>query len=316
METDTRTVWADSIDAEIGFWSRTIAKDPGRFQRRYLRSAPANSLLPGLVTLVEAEPVAVLDVGSGPAPVVLGRYAKRVDIVACDPLADQYQKLLEQHGITSPVEIVNAEGEGLVEQFGAERFHISHIQNALDHSHQPVEVVRNMLRCTKPGGIVMIRTVINEGANEHYHGLHQWDISPAANDFHIRHKDGAVTAVREALADDVQLLLQGMHCSRYGDKLQDWMDVVLIKKGASAEFVRQVESHFFATQIELGRGLAGDDGGVARLRSQIARLTAEKAAVEQSKACRLGQLLLGARRSPARLVSLPRDLLRLRMSQS
>src|SRR5687768_2229931 len=149
METNPRAAWADSLDHEIGFWRRRISRDPEAFQRRYERPSPTNELLPGLVDLLGAERPSLLDVGSGPAPVVIGRYSKPVEISACDPLAGGYQRLLEESHVTSPLKLSTVDGERLVEHFGLDRFDITHIQNALDHSYRPVEVVQNMLGCTK-----------------------------------------------------------------------------------------------------------------------------------------------------------------------
>jgi SAM-dependent methyltransferase len=315
MQLDTKAVWSDSVGAEIGFWDRTIKQDRGAFQWRYRRPVSANQLLPGFVKLFTSERVALLDVGSGPAPVVIGKYSKPVDITGCDPLADEYQALLERHGIKSPVALIPVEGERLVERFGKNCFDIVHIQNALDHSYRPVEVVMNMVHCAKPGGLILIRTVINEGQNENYHGLHQWDISPGAGDFYIRHQDGATTAMRAVLDDEVELLLLGTHSSFHGATLQDWMDVVLVKKGAPNEFIKGVETEFFNVQIELGRMLAK---GPARhneelrlLRKEIARLRRQKAMVEQSTSYQLGRALTQAGRAPTTLGTLPREFVRL-----
>jgi SAM-dependent methyltransferase len=314
MQPDPKAVWSDSVGAEVGYWYRTMKKDPAAFARRYRRPSPSNQMLPGFVDLFGSGKVSLLDVGSGPAPVVIGGYSTEVEIVACDPLADRYQELLDRHGIQTPVRLLTVDGERLVEHFGEDRFDICHIQNALDHSYQPVEIVRNMLRCARPGGLVLIRTVIDEGANEDYRGLHQWDISPGAGDFYIRHRDGEVTAVRKALGDQVALLMVGTHSSLPGAKLQDWMDVVLVKKGAGPEFLRDAERHFFRVQVELGqhRASGAGDGQVGRLRGQVEALQARVRSLEQSTAYRLGAMLLRARRSPARLAALPRDLLRLR----
>jgi SAM-dependent methyltransferase len=315
MQLDTKAVWADSVVEEINFWEWRIRQDIGAFQWRYRRPSPANQLLPAFVDLLPSGTVKLLDVGCGPAPVVIGKYSKCVDITGCDPLADAYRDLLQRHGIESPVELISVEGERLVEHFGEEAFDIVHIHNALDHSYRPVDVVLNMVRCTKPGGLILIRTHINEGENENYHGLHQWDISPGAADFYIRHKGGQETAMRAILGDDVALLLLGTHSSIYGSGLQDWMDVVLIKKGATQEFLRRAEIEFFQVQIALGHMLAknmtNQNAEVVRLRKELRRAQEQKAALEHSTSHQLGRALVQAVRSPAKLATLPRELLRL-----
>jgi SAM-dependent methyltransferase len=301
---DSKTVWSDSVDHEVSYWDRTIKKDVGAFQWRYRRPKPANDLLPGLVELVGDDKVTILDVGCGPAPVVIGNYGKPVDITACDPLADRYNELLEQNGVKPSVQLTACEGEALVDTFGEDGFDVVHIQNALDHAYQPVEVVRQMVRCAKPGGVVVIKTLIETGKFEHYHGLHQWDILPGASDFYIRHRDGSTTALRAELGDQVALLLSGVHV---GANAQEWLNVVIVKAGASPELGREIEGHFFRTLVALGRALADLAAKPAvdpKLARQVEELTEREAALRASKSFLLGRAFAEAR-TPGKLLALP-----------
>lgn len=304
---DAKTVWSDSVDHEVSYWDRTIKKDVGAFQWRYRRPKPANDLLPGLVELVGDDKVSILDVGCGPAPVVIGNYGKPVDITACDPLADRYNELLEQNGVNPSVQLTKCEGEALVDMFGEDGFDVVHIQNALDHSYQPVEVVQNMLRCAAPGGVVVIKTLIETGKFEHYHGLHQWDILPGASDFYIRHRDGATTAMRSVLGDQVALLLSGVHVSGVGANAQEWLNVVIVKAGAAPDLVREIEAHFFRTLVALGRSLADLAAKPAtdpKLAEQVDELTKREAALRASRSFQLGRAFAEAR-TPGKLLALP-----------
>ncbi|GAB3434349.1 class I SAM-dependent methyltransferase [Flindersiella endophytica] len=312
---DPKAVWADSVDHEVSYWDRTIGKNVGAFQWRYRRPKPANDLLPGLVDLVPDDKATILDVGCGPAPVVIGTYSKPVDITACDPLADLYNSLLEKHGVNPSVVLTACEGEQLASTFGENGFDIVHIQNALDHSYDPVEVVRNMLRCAKPGGIVVIKTLIETGKYEDYHGLHQWDILPGASDFYIRHRSGETTAMASELGADVSLLLAGVHVSGSGSSAQEWLNLAIVKRGGTLEGaeeaarLKEIEAHFFRTLVALGRALA-DQASPAlgaeqeKLEKQVEDLKAREAALRGSTSFQLGRAFAEAR-SPGKLLALP-----------
>jgi SAM-dependent methyltransferase len=314
---DRKAVWADSVDHEVAYWDRTISKNVGAFQWRYRRPKPANDLLPGLVDLVADDKAAILDVGCGPAPVVIGNYSKPVEITACDPLADLYNELLSKHGVDPSVQLTACEGEALVDTFGENGFDIVHIQNALDHSYQPVDVVRSMLRCAKPGGVVVIKTLIETGKYEDYHGLHQWDILPGASDFYIRHRDGETTGMAEALGDDVELLLSGVHVSGSGASTQEWLNLAIVKRGGTgepseqAERLKEIEAHFFKTLIAMGRALADQVAAAAssgpeqkKLAEQVENLKKREADLRASTSFQLGRAFAEAR-SPGKLVALP-----------
>lgn len=316
---DRKAVWADSVDHEVSYWDRTIGKNVGAFQWRYRRPKPANDLLPGLVDLVPDDKATILDVGCGPAPVVIGTYSKPVDITACDPLADLYNDLLEKHGVNPSVQLTTCEGEQLVSTFGENGFDIVHIQNALDHAYQPVEVVRSMLRCAKPGGVVVIKTLIETGKYENYHGLHQWDILPGASDFYIRHRDGETTAMASALGEDVALLLAGVHVSGSGSSTQEWLNVAIVKAGGTASEAEQVsrlkeiEAHFFRTLVALGRALADQVAEAAaaeaasereKLTKQLDDLKQREADLRASTSFKLGRAFAEAR-SPGKVLALP-----------
>lgn len=301
--------WSGLVCEETGYWTRTIARNPAAFQGRLDRETPTNPLLKGLVDLLPASEVSILDVGSGPAPVVLGRYSKPVEFVACDPLAEEYLAALAKYNVTSPVTLIAADGEKLPDHFEDERFDITHIQNALDHSYDPVTIVLNMLRLTRPGGLVVIHSQVDEGYHQQWHGLHQWNIRPDAGGFSIGKQDGSSVAMGPLVDDQIEMMLVGSYAFIIeAPEPRSKMDVVLVKKPATPEFLAGVERHFRAVQLELGvRQHVELDRALRELRQTRRRLRL----IEGSGTYKLGRTLVDAARSPARIPALPRDLYRL-----
>ena len=69
------------------------------------------------------------------------------------------------------------DGEQLLERLGPDRFHVAVAINSIDHSYDPVDVIKQMVAVIRVGGTVWLSHRINEGEHEQYHGLHQWNFS-------------------------------------------------------------------------------------------------------------------------------------------
>jgi SAM-dependent methyltransferase len=120
--------------------------------------------------------ISILDVGAGPVTWLGFRYpGKRLTIVAVDPLADEYDRLLADAELDPPVRTIGVSGEALLEHFGSRRFDIAYASNALDHSADPLAIISNMVALVREGGVVLLRHKRNEGQQALYGGLHQWN---------------------------------------------------------------------------------------------------------------------------------------------
>lgn len=120
--------------------------------------------------------IRVLDVGAGPVS-VLGKVhgGRRLEITAVDPLGEQYARLLTRAAIEPPVRTEACAGEDVAERFGSGVFDIAYSRNAVDHSADPVAVVRAMLETVAPGGFVALRHYRCEGESNGYVDLHNWN---------------------------------------------------------------------------------------------------------------------------------------------
>jgi len=118
----------------------------------------------------------ILDVGAGPFT-TLGKHLDGVSlhIEAVDPLAVEYNELINQYGIQTTVRTKPGDGHELTGLYAKESFDIVYSRNALDHCDDPIQVLRQMVQLIKPNGAVYIITRRCAGENNNYSGLHRWN---------------------------------------------------------------------------------------------------------------------------------------------
>jgi SAM-dependent methyltransferase len=180
-----RAVWERALPTEVEFWAewiRTRGMDwPEDFSRRFDPGEPLQEpLLLAVLERLGGDEVEILDVGAGPATWLGKTHAsKRLRITAVDPLGEAYDRLLADAELEPPVRTRAVPGEQLVEVFGPGGFDVAYARNALDHSADPVRIVRAMLAVVRPGGFVVLRHFENEGETMGYEELHQWNFSVA-----------------------------------------------------------------------------------------------------------------------------------------
>ena len=161
----------------------------------------------------------VLDVGSGALPWIKG-VLPNMRLTACDPLADEYQKIFDYdaHEQQRPVK---AFAESL--PFDDNSFDIVHCSNALDHTQNPYKAILEMERVCRPGGMILIQGFENEAIHEDWKGLHQWNISiypdpekSSTPALAVISKGGYVSAHRpkEVIYANTNLIQTGPHTER------------------------------------------------------------------------------------------------------
>ena len=182
-----RLWWRTRKTSEVDFWAGWLVGAPGTEQwasDREARLAPETEIRDPLVRAEldrnPAEEISILDVGAGPLTMLGYRYpGKRLTIVPVDPLADEYERLLRNAGLTAPIPTIAVAGEALLEHFGSRKFDMAYASNALDHSADPLVIISNMVAVVRGGGIVLLRHKRNEGESALYGGLHQWNFDVA-----------------------------------------------------------------------------------------------------------------------------------------
>jgi SAM-dependent methyltransferase len=182
-----RLLWRTRTKSEVDFWADWLTGAPGTEQwaeDRALRLDPATEVRDPVVRAelerASGETIALLDVGAGPLTRLGYRFpGKTLEIVAVDPLADEYDRLLRAASLRPPVPTIPVAGEDLLEHFGSRTFDIAYASNALDHSADPLKIISNMVTLVRPGGAVLLRHKRNEGSVARYGGLHQWNFDVA-----------------------------------------------------------------------------------------------------------------------------------------
>ncbi|HUF80441.1 MAG TPA: methyltransferase domain-containing protein [Burkholderiales bacterium] len=120
----------------------------------------------------------MLEVGSGPIPSLgISHPTRRVEVIATDVLAKQYDRLLKWRGITPPVRAVYADMERLSSHFGSGVFDLVYASNCVDHTENALLAILEMVAVLRPGGHVIMDHMVDEGAQQDYAGLHRWNMN-------------------------------------------------------------------------------------------------------------------------------------------
>lgn len=176
----------------------TGGPDSATLQARMDPETPLQGELVVLLSGFSGKEVRVLDVGSGPLT-SLGKTwnGRNVIITAVDPLAEQYNEILDRHGLVPPVRAVAGEAEALSKMFPPNHFDLSYSCNAIDHCYDPLLAVREMLCVTKPGGYVYLKHRRNEAEARGYHGLHQWNFFSRDGELFVGNREVVVNITEE-----------------------------------------------------------------------------------------------------------------------
>ena len=176
-----RLAYRLGLRGEALWWRHYLERGGGEWRDDLLaRLDPSTALAEPLITerlaRLDRERVRILDVGAGPVTPLGKTYPGiELDITAVDPLGDRYAALLADAGLQAPVPTLACAGEEVAERFGPAAFDIAYSRNALDHSADPMTVIRAMLETVVPGGFVALRHYRCEGANTGYIDLHNWN---------------------------------------------------------------------------------------------------------------------------------------------
>lgn len=221
-----RLVWQANLDTETAFWDNYLKTRGAEWQEGFQKSLdPSLPLAPHIEELLPDGDVSILDVGAGPLT-VLGKVSegRRVKLTAVDPLAATYDQLLAKYDVVPPVRTAVGKAENLTDLFPANQFDLVHARNCLDHSFNPLRAFIQMVEVVKVGGFVIALHEINEGENEGYVGLHQWNFFSEGGEFLIGDREGKTINVSAELKNRAETV-----CDT--EFLDGWL-VVKIKKTA------------------------------------------------------------------------------------
>lgn len=118
--------------------------------------------------------VKIAELGAGPI-CTIGNFWKdvKVDIFASDVLQPHYQENWVLYNATPIVPIEYQDMESLT--YPDEFFDIVHCANALDHTPNPKQAIKEIKRVCKKGGWIYLKHSPNQ--RRKYGGIHAWDIN-------------------------------------------------------------------------------------------------------------------------------------------
>jgi len=209
----SRVLWGRKLPSELRFWEKWVATRGLTWPEEFARRTNPDAEMEFYISrFVKSEHDRILDVGAGPLTVVGTRWqGNRMDVTAVDPLADAYNELLDRYKIAPPVRTQSVAAEELTHYFPPNSFDLSFARNCLDHSYDPFLAIEQMLCVTKQGGKVVLLHEVNEGANELYRGLHQWNFSQRQEEFLISApaKDAINVSQKIGMMGQVSVALEG-----------------------------------------------------------------------------------------------------------
>lgn len=224
-----KSKWKRGISSELRFWDGYFSgRYPQYEAERTFRldpEQPLQSELTGYLRRVvkeeELDRVRVLDVGAGPLT-FMGKTldGKAIDITAVDPLAEDYDLILERYGIVPPVRTKKRCAEELTSLFSENTFDMVVSRNALDHSYDAVKAVSECVAVAKRGHPVVLQNAVNEARRQNYKGLHQWN-------FDVR--DGEFVVSNKWEDFNVSKILQGVATVRVELYCSEWVNLVIRK---------------------------------------------------------------------------------------
>ena len=179
-----KTKWLKGIAYEVAFWNNVYRWNHGfRALMNWsnygsvidLELFDANQFLIGI------DHPQVLDVGCGMS-YATGNHVKRekilepLDIHYVDPLAWYFNDILKRNNRNLPA-ITFGMMEYLSSFYPNHNIDLVIIQNALDHSSNPVKGIVEAINALRMGGILYLNHHPNEAETEHYKGFHQYNIT-------------------------------------------------------------------------------------------------------------------------------------------
>ncbi len=183
----------------VHYRKKIAAADPVKHEafdpKSVLQPVFAGCLSPGQTKLE------ILDVGAGPWTTINKKHpGVEVAIEAIDAKADRFLPTLVKANKLPPVPTRQMFAEHLTEHYAEGQFDITHVQNALDHTIEPLRVLQNMVAVTKSGGHIIICGYINE-ASRSSGGLHKWNMYLEDDALWIKHSFGKPMDISKSLSE-------------------------------------------------------------------------------------------------------------------
>jgi SAM-dependent methyltransferase len=204
-----REQWSRGIQSEIAFWTRWIETRglawPGDYAFRANPEAELQASITRHLGACGVQALKILDAGAGPMTALGKKFrGAPIELTAVDALADAYDQLNFPPGLPL-VRTQQCDSERLSHKFPANTFDVVFARNALDHGYDPMQAILEMIKVTKPGGLIVTDHLANEAITEKWQGFHQWNFHVADNDFKIANRETTVS-VAQAIAGSAAII--------------------------------------------------------------------------------------------------------------
>ena len=229
--------WIKGIESELMFWEYMISNDEIWLPKEKRNKQTTN--------INDKNVMKILDVGAGPMTILTPNNTSH--IIAVDPLALYYNKLLDKYNRNPILRTEFCFSERLYERFEENYFDQVHMSNALDHSFFPMISLFNFLYVVKKGGKVLLYHAQNEAEFEKYLGFHQ---------FNIDIQDGKAVFWNKSVKIILEDILNGIAeiecCFLYNSEIdRNWVKIEITKKSNFNILDYVKNNHYFDKYIFL-----------------------------------------------------------------
>ena len=183
--------WVNGIPYEIAFWKGVFSNKKSR--NKLFRWSKYNSEIE-LANfdvqqfLSQQENPIIVDAGCGMSFRSGNKLnGKELNVCYLDPLAPFYNEIIEKKKLDLPKITF-----GFIEYLSAfvpDKASLIIVQNALDHSNNPLKGILECIESLKIGAVLYLRHKPNEAEAENYRGFHQYNISLENNEMLIWNKE-------------------------------------------------------------------------------------------------------------------------------
>ena len=183
--------WINGIPYEIAFWEGVYSNKRSRERlfnwSRYNKEIELTGFDVKLF-LTQKEKPTVVDAGCGMSYCNGDKLnGKQLNVYYIDPLAPFFNKIIEKKKLNLP-RITFGFLENLP-AFVPDKVSLIIIQNALDHSRNPLIGILKCIESLEIGGVLYLKHFRNEAETENYRGFHQYNISTENDDIIIWNKE-------------------------------------------------------------------------------------------------------------------------------
>lgn len=203
------SLWGDGIVNELIFWNEKILQYSKLENGTLLwnNNEYAEFIYEDILDANDTSKITILDVGSGPR----SKYGTKikgefVNFMHIDPLAFFYNELIKKHGLDAVNPTIYGVAEYLSFFIPENTADIIVIDNALDHSFDPVKGIGEALKVLKVNGMLTMIHNSNEGFRNGYSGFHQWNIDIHNNQVVIWNEENKIN-INELLKDYADIIV-------------------------------------------------------------------------------------------------------------